>query len=112
MKDVQVHIALIKFRNDVPEEQRAQILRLYSTIAEDCGGKDAGIRLFEVKQNLDDRKGWHLVEFSIFTGPEAVEAFRVHPKHRELTDILREIADWAVGDITSDGDSIVRALTS
>ncbi len=32
---------------------------------------------------------------------EALRRFRVHPKHKELTDILSGIADRQVGDILS-----------
>lgn len=49
--------------------------------------------------NLDLRKKVHLVEIAMFKDNEALQAFRVHPKHRELTDMLSKVADWQVGDL-------------
>lgn len=108
--NILAHLVMIKFYDNVSEEIRRKILNQYSSIAEDCGGQDAGILFFEVKPNLDQRKNWHLAELAFFTGPEALEAFRVHPKHKEITDILRETADWVVGDFMTDSDSIVCTL--
>ena len=33
--------------------------------------------------------------------PSSLQRFREHPAHVKLTSVLREIADWAVGDINS-----------
>ncbi len=101
---------MIQFRNDVSEEQKAKILQQYSSIAEDCGGKEAGILFFTTKPNLDQRKNWHFAEFALFSGPEALEAFRIHPKHKEITDVLRDTADWVVGDLLADAREIGSAL--
>jgi hypothetical protein len=93
------HVALISFRPCTPPELQEKIFNTYQTVAEDCGGVSAGILEFQVGKNLDLRKGVHLVEFAEFRDNEALQAFRVHPKHKALTDILREVADWQVGDI-------------
>lgn len=93
------HVALISFYKNTPEAVRKEIYDRYQTLAEDCGGKDAGILYWEVGSNLDPRKGDHLVEISIFENDDALQRFRIHPKHKELTDILRGVADWRVGDI-------------
>jgi hypothetical protein len=93
------HLVLISFRPGTPEETQKEAYDRFQTIAADCGGKDAGILFAEVKHNLDLRKNVHLVEFIIFRDNDALQQFRVHPKHKELADILSKVADWQVGDI-------------
>jgi quinol monooxygenase YgiN len=80
------------------EQQRKEVFDRYQTIAKECGGAEAGILFWHVGRSLDERKNIHLVEVSIFRDNDALQAFRVHPKHKELTDILQNIADWWVGD--------------
>ncbi len=93
------HVVLISFKPDAPEEKRKEIYNRYQTIAQDCGGLKAGILYWVVEHNLDLRKNVHLVEAAAFRSDADLQAFRVHPKHKELTDILSQIADWKVGDM-------------
>jgi len=93
------HVVLISFRDSASESVRQEVYERYQTLDRDCGGIDAGIVLWKVDRNLDLRKKVHLVEIAVFKDNEALQRFRVHPKHQELTDILREFADWQVGDI-------------
>lgn len=92
------HVVLISFNEATPEECREEVYDRYQTLAADCGGEDAGILFFRVEHNLDLRKGVHLVEIAMFRDNDALQAFRVHPKHKELTDVLCQCADWQVGD--------------
>lgn len=92
------HVVLISFQPTASEEVRKEVFDRFQTIASDCGGEAAGILSFKVEHNLDLRKGVHLVEVAHFTDGAALEAFCVHPKHTELTNVLRECADWQVGD--------------
>lgn len=98
-QDVLWHVVLISFHGNAPEAVRQEVYQRYQTLAEECGGEDAGILLFKVEQNLDLRKNVHLVEIAAFRSNEDLQLFRVHPKHKELTDILCTVADWQVGDI-------------
>lgn len=93
------HAVLISFYPSVPEAVRREVYERYQTLGEDCGGRDAGILFWQVGWNLDQRKQVQLVEFAIFRDDGALQAFRAHPKHSELTDILCEVADWQVGDL-------------
>lgn len=95
-----LHVVLISFRECATVEQRQTIYDRYQTLNEDCGGKNAGILYWKVEHNHDLRKNVHLVEIAIFTGNEALQAFRAHPKHVAMGETLRTIADWYVGDIT------------
>ena len=93
------HVVLISFRPETPEKGRQEIYNRFQTLAQDCGGKKAGILFWRVDRNLDLRKNVHLVEISVFKDQAALQTFRKHPKHKELTDILSRMADWLVGDI-------------
>ncbi len=93
------HSVLISFRDTAPEAVKREIYERYQTLGKDCGGKDAGILFWQVDWNLDQRKKVHLVEFAIFRDNTTFQAFRAHPKHREITDMLFKVADWQVGDL-------------
>ena len=93
------HVVLISFKPGATEEMRQILYDRYQTLDNDCGGRDAGILFWKVARNLDLRKGVHLVEIAIFENDEALQTFRHHPKHQEITDIASRIADWQVGDI-------------
>ncbi len=97
-----LHIVLISFRLDAPDSARQKAYGMLLTLGDDCGGKEAGILFFTVDNNLDLRKNVHLVEVAIFKDNEALQKFRNHPKHAALTEILRDIADWQVGDIKTE----------
>lgn len=92
-------MVLISFRLETPDSVRQEIYDRYQTLGEDCGGKKAGIVFWSVSRNLERRKNVHLVEFAVYESNAALQAFRAHPKHKELTDILRNVADWQVGDV-------------
>ncbi|OGC84533.1 hypothetical protein A3F55_00985 [Candidatus Adlerbacteria bacterium RIFCSPHIGHO2_12_FULL_53_18] len=87
------------FRSHATEAQKKEIFDRYQTLGEDCGGVEAGILFLQVAHNLDQRKGMHMVEVAIFRDAAALQAFRKHPWHQELTNILGTFADWAAGDI-------------
>ena len=97
-----VHVVLISFRPHATPEQQQQALLEHRALGERCGGKDAGILLCQVEHNLDQRKNWHLMQLALFRDDAAFERFRAHPAHAQAVSVLREIADWAVGDIRSD----------
>jgi hypothetical protein len=92
------HIVLISFKNSTPAAVRKDVYDRYQTLAEDCGGKEAGILSWRVAKNMDLRNGVHLVEVARFSDNDALQRFRAHPKHKEITDILCNVADWQVGD--------------
>jgi hypothetical protein len=93
------HTVLISFRDTTTEAVKRDVYERYQTLDHDCGGRDAGILFWRVDWNLDLRKNVHLVEFAIFRDDAALQAFRAHAKHREITDISSKAADWQVGDL-------------
>jgi hypothetical protein len=94
-----VHAVLVSFRDHVSEAQREQIVAQYEKLGEVCGGEKEGILFWRAGINLDQRKNWHIVQFSIFRDNEAFQRFRYHPAHAMLSETLRQIADWSIGDI-------------
>lgn len=92
------HVVLISFHANASGSAMQEVYDRYQTLAEECGGAGEGILHFQVNHNLDQRKGVHLVEIAVFRSNEDLQRFRMHPRHVELTDILKSIADWQVGD--------------
>jgi hypothetical protein len=104
-----VHVVLISFRSILGADHRALAADRHRLLGEQCGGRPAGIMHWQVAENLDQRKGWHLVEFAVFRDRQAFEAFRRHPAHLAAGAVLSEIADWAVGDLETPID--IRPVT-
>lgn len=95
------HVVLIKFNPDTSEGDRKKVYDLYQGIVEACGGKEAGILEFVVRESLDKRKA-DLVEIALFDDQAALENFRTHKTHAELTNLLRTTANWWVGNFEID----------
>jgi hypothetical protein len=94
-----IHVVLIAFREVATAEDRDWALSAYKELGKKCGGPAAGILYWQVAENLDKRKGWHLVELAVFRDADALLRFRDHPDHLATGERLRKIADWVVGDI-------------
>lgn len=95
------HVVLIKFNKETSESDKKKVYDLYQEIAGACGGKEAGIKEFIVRESLDKRKT-DLVVVALFDSRAALENFRIHKKHSELTDLLRMVANWWVGNFEID----------
>jgi hypothetical protein len=93
-----VHVVLISFRKGASPDDRQWASSTLQRLGKACGGESAGILFWQVSDNLDQRKNWHLVEFAIFRENEALQQFRMHPAHVEVSERLRAFADWAIGD--------------
>ncbi len=93
------HVVLFTFHANASEVQKTEVLERLKILGDDCGGKNAGIIMWKAGENLDLRKNIALVEIATFRNNEALQRFRAHPKHAEFVAIVRECADWQVGDI-------------
>jgi hypothetical protein len=93
------HSVLISFRENASREQRDQIVSQYRSLGETCGGEKEGILFWQAGLNLDQRKNWHIVQLTVFRDNDALQRFRAHPAHAKLSEVMRQIADWAVGDL-------------
>ena len=102
MPDVLVHVVLATFHSHVPEQERARLQQQQADLGAACGGATAGILHWTSGWNLDQRKNYHLVEFSVFADEAAFQRFKAHPAHRAFAEEMRQAADWVVGDIAAD----------
>lgn len=102
MADVLVHVVLAMFYQHVPQETRESMREKVTALGTACGGRDAGILCWRAGWNLDQRKGYHLMQFSIFEDEAALQRFRAHPAHMKFVTEMSLIADWVVGDIKVD----------
>ncbi len=93
------HVIFISFLPEASEEIKQEIAARYATLGDDCGGKNAGILFWSVQPNMDLRKGVHLVEIAIFKDQKSFEDFKKHPKHIEVVELLKPVANWQVGDV-------------
>ena len=57
-----------------------------------------GILEYRIEESSDTRKGVVIVENVLFADDDALQAFRTSPEHEVSAAILRDIADWVVGD--------------
>ncbi|WP_036840889.1 Dabb family protein [Pleomorphomonas oryzae] len=103
-----VHVVLISFRDGTPADIRRRFLEHHQSLGARCGGLAAGIVYWQVSENLDQRKAWHAVQFSLFRDRAALSRFSQHPEHIKAGEELREIADWVVGDLETIGAAGVR----
>ena len=66
MTDVLVHVVLFKFHRETSPAQREELLAKLRLLGRQSGGEEAGILFWQVDQNGDQRKNWHLVELAVF----------------------------------------------
>jgi len=92
-------VVISAFRPDTPGATRLALQQEQAELGETCGGAAAGILHWTAGPNLDQRKGYHLVEFSVFADEAAFQRFKQHPAHVAFANKMREAADWVIGDI-------------
>lgn len=98
MSDLIVHVSLITFYINTPEEVRLKILKRFQKLAVRCGGKKAGILGLTVMPDLNlGKKSVSLIQISAFEDVESFQTYRRHPKHAKLRNELSEYADWLDG---------------
>jgi hypothetical protein len=98
-----VHVALITFYVDTPEEVRIKFLKRFQRLAVRCGGKKAGIQGLIIMPDLNlGKKPVSLIQLSAFKDIESFQAFRRHPLHAQLRNELRDYADWLDGTGSQD----------
>lgn len=93
------HVILFSFLPSTDGSTRKNILERYYKLGDECGGREKGILFWSVKENIDLRKNIDFVEIAIFDNEESFVNFKNHPKHKELVEILKDSANWYVGDI-------------
>jgi hypothetical protein len=108
-----VHVSLITFYVDTPEEVRAKILKRFQRLAVRCGGKKMGILGLTVMPDLNlGKKPVSLIQISAFRDIESFQAYRRHLIHAQLRNELREYADWLDGTGAQDMEKVQAFLKS
>ena len=108
-KEVLYHVVLFKLHPDAPEDMKKRAFELYQQLKGDTGGDEAGVLYLELKENMDLRKGVQWVQLAVFRNNDALQAFRKHPAHMAVADIMSKISDWFVGDFMSPAMQLERS---
>jgi hypothetical protein len=93
-----LHVVLISFFSTTTQDMRDEISDRYAVLGEEAGGQDMGILFWSTKPNMDLRKNIHLIEVAIFKDKQSYDNFKNHPRHIEVVELLKNSADWSVGD--------------
>ena len=94
------HLVLFKPLPGTTDEQLDEIIEDFNALYPLTGGAEAGILIATVARNLDDRKGYTLVEYVEFRDVEAFLAWHAHPAHTEFATRMSKLMDvWVVGDM-------------
>ncbi len=93
------HTVLIKFRDETTFIKREEVAAELNVLGAECGGVSKGLLFWIVGKNLDTRKGYELVLFSMFRSDRDFERYQKHPLHEKFVCGLSEVADWIVGDV-------------
>ena len=87
------HVVLFRVHDDVDDARVDEAVAALRALAAVPGVLEWTVRLSD-----DERKGRIIVENALFESRATIESFRVHPLHQTSSDLLREIADWWIGD--------------
>lgn len=84
------HIVWFKFKSDLPEEERARLLRELV----DLEGVVPGISRLKVGANFTDRaRGFSHALVVTLSSREALQSYQDHPTHAALARALRAASD-------------------
>tara|TARA_Y100000588_G_C14263802_1_gene928878 strand:- start:2097 stop:2480 length:384 start_codon:yes stop_codon:yes gene_type:complete len=91
-----VHIFLLKFKPEVPEEKAADLMKQLAELK----GKIPELKEFLIGKDVSGRnKGYHYAQVSFFDSPEDLEVYEKHPLHRAL---VKEIGPRLVEGLAMD----------
>jgi hypothetical protein len=87
------HIVMIRVRGKSPEEKRSNAILLKDAI-DGLMGKIPELKSMETGLNVNEKPmAYDLVLTSVFDSLETLEAYRVHPEHKKVLDILAELKE-------------------
>ena len=104
------HVVLFSFREGVSIAARHEATRRIRAMGASFSRANKGLLLWQVEENLDQRKSWHIVELAIFLDTDTFNAFRNNDAHRAIAEELSEISDWAVGDLNVQDQHLARIM--
>ena len=87
------HIVMVKLKNFDEETKRSHLLKLKNDI-EGLMGRVPGLLYMEVGLNINKKpSAYDLVLTSHFDSEDALNAYRVHPVHKNVLDFLYEVME-------------------
>ena len=87
------HIVMIRVKGKDPEEKKENVLKLKTAI-DDLMGKVPELISMETGLNVNTKPmAYDLVLTSVFNSLEELEAYRVHPEHMKVLDLLYEVKE-------------------
>lgn len=87
------HIVMIRVKGNGPDEKKANAGKLKAAI-EGLIGKVPELKQMEVGLNLNSKPvAYDLVLTSVFNSLEELDAYRVHPEHKKVLDLLFELKE-------------------
>jgi heme-degrading monooxygenase HmoA len=87
------HVVLFRLHDDTDDATRDAAVAALASLHD-----LPGVLEWTVRVSDDTRKGVVVVENALFESEAAFRAFQAHPRHAEAGALLRETADWWVGD--------------
>jgi hypothetical protein len=93
------HIVMIRVKGNDPEEKRKNAASLKDAI-DGLMGKVPELKSMEVGLNVNENpKAYDLVLTSAFDSLQDLDAYRVHPEHKKVLELLYELMEGtAVAD--------------
>lgn len=89
------HVVMLKFREAASAEDRERAVAMLRSVPD----RVPGVTEWRIGTQYAPPEGrWDAVEIATFPDQETLLRFRAHPAHRELTDFMKDIADWHVVD--------------
>ena len=85
------HIVMIRVKGNSPEEKRSNAIILKDAI-DGLMGKIPELKSMETGLNVNEKPmAYDLVLTSVFDSMDGLDAYRVHPEHKKVLEILAEL---------------------
>ncbi|WP_018108961.1 Dabb family protein [Bacteroides propionicifaciens] len=87
------HIVLFKLKEDLPAQEKLQVMNSFKKAIELLPAKIPFIRAIEVGLNSNPAESWDIALYSEFDTLDDVKAYSVHPDHVEAAKILANVKE-------------------
>ncbi len=91
------HIVMIRLPGDLQPQEKTTALRRLKSAIEGLEGKIPSLKAMEVGLNVSTRpSAFDLVLISLFEDPAGLDAYRVHPAHAAVLEMMKLMNGEAV----------------
>ena len=84
------HIVLFKLKDEVPGEEKREVMNKFKAAIESLPAKISVIRRIEVGLNMNPGESWNIALYSEFDTLDDVKFYASHPDHVAAGKILAE----------------------